>query len=139
MAIKKRKDEELELLKEREEEERLKKFEAMRDMALNQAPKFSFAIASEDEEGVLAVALVFSASGKAFLFHPSTYDLKIGDVVTVLDMTGVTRYGTVIMENSRVKPELITCELQPVQSIAYKNPLNINSDILKSISSILGK
>ena len=38
MAIKKRKDEELELLKEREEEERLKKFEAMRDMALNQAP-----------------------------------------------------------------------------------------------------
>ena len=74
----------------------------------------------EDQNGRLAVGIVYNSKSKVYMFGPKDFKLNVGDVVTVKDASDVLRTVPVVMPNKMISNSLIVEPFKDIEDVLYR-------------------
>lgn len=116
-----KKEEKPTLTKEEKEEIKKNKHQSKLVRLSNMGKEASLNVnVEEDQNGRLAVGIVYNEKSKVYMFGPKDFELNVGDVVTVKDASDVLRTVPVVMPNKMIPNSLIVEPFKDIEDVLYR-------------------
>ncbi len=87
---------------------------------------------TEDENGIEAIGIIYSAKSKVYMFGPKEYKLNIGDIVKVKDSTNNIRTVVVVVPNKKLAESEIVKPFKDIEEVVYQVTKTNVEDIEKA-------
>ena len=116
-----KKEEKPTLTKEEKEEIKKNKHQSKLVRLSNMGKEASLNVnVEEDQNGRLAVGIIYNEKSKVYMFGPKDFELNVGDVVTVKDASDVLRTVPVVMPNKMIPNSLIVEPFKDIEDVLYR-------------------